>query len=337
MPGFVAGTVREPVADVVRALVVAGFTPVLHPAVRLLGLLAEPSRPTAGRPARLAFLLSPGLVSTAGELVLLGAAVSLVAPLATASPALLLADHLAPVALVGTVASLLSPLVAAVPVPGLLGLLTALLVAALPAAPFLAAGPLLLLRPVFETHPGLLSLLAFHQQLAFLALSAVGVLPARLGKFGLPASLLVTARLSVLLAVATGRLLGVAGPVTLAGALVTVRLAAVARLLLLVLMSVLLVFVLLLVALLLAALLSPALLSSVLVLSAALLVLSPMPALATLPSLVALLVVLSLLVSVRSVDLLAEEGPFGGADTLELWLRVLARLRVALGWFLAHR
>jgi len=292
----------------------------------------------------LAFLLSPGLVSTAGELVLLGAAVLLVAPLATARPALMLADRLALVALVGTVASFLSPLVAAVPVPGLLGLLTALLVAALPAAPFLAAGPLLLLRPVFETHPGLLSLLAFHQQLAFLALSAVGALPARLGKFGLPASLLVTARLSVLLAVPTGRLLGVAGPVTLAGALVTVRLAAVARLLLLVLVSVLLVFVLLLVALLVAALLSPALLSSVLVLlagllvlSAALLVLSPLPALATLPSLIALLVVLSLLLSLRSVDLLAEEGPFGGADTLELWLRVLVRVRVALGWFLAHR
>jgi hypothetical protein len=51
LPGFVAGTVRELVADVVRALVVAGFTPVLHPAVRLLGLLAEPLRPTAGRPA----------------------------------------------------------------------------------------------------------------------------------------------------------------------------------------------------------------------------------------------------------------------------------------------
>jgi hypothetical protein len=292
----------------------------------------------------LAFLLSPGLVSTAGELVLLGAAVLLVAPLATARPALLLADRLALVALVGTVASFLSPLVAAVPVLGLLGLLTALLVAALPAAPFLAAGPLLLLHPVFETHPGLLPLLAFHQQLAFLALSAVGALPARLGKFGLPASLLVTARLSVLLAVATGRLLGVAGPVTLAGALVTVRLAAVARLLLLVLVSVLLVFVLLLVALLVAALLSPALLSSVLVLlagllvlSAALLVLSPLPALATLPSLIALLVVLSLLLSLRSVDLLAEEGPFGGADTLELWLRVLVRVRVALGWFLAHR
>jgi hypothetical protein len=292
----------------------------------------------------LAFLLSPGLVSTAGELVLLAAAVLLVAPLATAKPALLLADLLALVALVGTVASFLSPLVAAVPVPGLLGLLTALLVAALPAAPFLAAGPLLLLHPVFETHPGLLPLLAFHQQLAFLALSAVGALPARLGKFGLPASLLVTARLSVLLAVATGRLLGVAGPVTLAGALVTVRLAAVARRLLLVLVSVLLVFVLLLVALLVAALLSPALLSSVLVLlagllvlSAALLVLSPLAALATLPSLIALLVVLSLLLSVRSVDLLAEEGPFGGADTLELWLRVLVRVRVALGWFLAHR
>jgi hypothetical protein len=299
----------------------------------------------------LAFLLSPGLVSTAGELVLLAAAVLLVAPLATAKPALLLADRLALVALVGTVASFLSPLVAAVPVLGLLGLLTALLVAALPAAPFLAAGPLLLLHPVFETHPGLLPLLAFHQQLAFLALSAVGALPARLGKFGLPASLLVTARLSVLLAVPTGRLLGVAGPVTLAGALVTVRLAAVARLLLLVLVSVLLVFVLLLVALLVAALLSPALLSSVLVLlagllvllagllvlSAALLVLSPLPALATLPSLIALLVVLSLLLSVRSVDLLAEEGPFGGADTLELWLRVLVRVRVALGWFLAHR
>jgi hypothetical protein len=292
----------------------------------------------------LAFLLSLGLVSTAGELVLLGAAVLLVAPLATARPALLLADRLALVALVGTVASFLSPLVAAVPVPGLLGLLTALLVAALPAAPFLAAGPLLLLHPVFETHPGLLPLLAFHQQLAFLALSAVGALPARLGKFGLPASLLVTARLSVLLAVPTGRLLGVAGPVTLAGALVTVRLAAVARLLLLVLVSVLLVFVLLLVALLVAALLSPALLSSVLVLlagllvlSAALLVLSPLPALATLPSLITLLVVLSLLLSVRSVDLLAEEGPFGGADTLELWLRVLVRVRVALGWFLAHR
>jgi hypothetical protein len=292
----------------------------------------------------LAFLLSPGLVSTAGELVLLAAAVLLVAPLATAKPALLLADLLALVALVGTVASFLSPLVAAVPVLGLLGLLTALLVAALPAAPFLAAGPLLLLHPVFETHPGLLPLLAFHQQLAFLALSAVGALPARLGKFGLPASLLVTARLSVLLAVATGRLLGVAGPVTLAGALVTVRLAAVARRLLLVLVSVLLVFVLLLVALLVAALLSPALLSSVLVLlagllvlSAALLVLSPLPALPTLPSLITLLVVLSLLLSVRSVDLLAEEGPFGGADTLELWLRVLVRVRVALGWFLAHR
>jgi hypothetical protein len=297
----------------------------------------------------LAFLLSPGLVSTAGELVLLAAAVLLVAPLATAKPALLLADLLALVALVGTVACFLSPLVAAVPVLGLLGLLTALLVAALPAALFLAAGPLLLLHPVFETHPGLLPLLAFHQQLAFLALSAVGALPARLGKFGLPASLLVTARLSVLLAVPTGRLLGVAGPVTLAGALVTVRLAAVARRLLLVLVSVLLVFVLLvfvllLVALLVAALLSPALLSSVLVLlagllvlSAALLVLSPLPALATLPSLITLLVVLSLLLSVRSVDLLAEEGPFGGADTLELWLRVLVRVRVALGWFLAHR